>query len=423
MASASATIPVGYKQTEVGVIPADWMVKPIGEVAEVVGGGTPSTQVPKYWGGDINWLTPTEVGSGKYVSDSNRKLTNSGLQNSSASMLPKGTILLTSRAGIGDLGILESPACTNQGFQSLICSDNVDHEFLYYVMLTKRSELERKGSGSTFLEITPSEVKSLLIALPGLKEQYMISEVLSDSDSQIHNLEKLISKKRDIKQGTMQELLTGKTRLPGFSDEWIKTTLGDVCSSITDGTHYTPKYVEFGIPFYSVENVTQNNFDDTKYISQKEHNQLTRRCKPERGDILLTRIGSLGKTKLINWDVDASIYVSLALLKPRHEIYSDFLYAYTQSSQFVIDLENRSLLNASPKKINMNEINEIPIKLPPTEKEQYAISTIILDMEAEISALELLLEKTKAIKQGMMQQLLTGRIRLVDPNTSTEASA
>ena len=162
-----------------------WKLKCIGEIAQVIGGGTPSTQVSHYWGGTVNWFTPTEIGSTKYVFDSERKLTDSGLKNSSSSLLPIGAILLTSRAGIGNLSILNSPACTNQGFQSIVCNDEVDNEFLYYVMLTKRSELERRASGSTFLEISPRELKSLLIPLPQFNEQQAIAEVLSDMDQEL----------------------------------------------------------------------------------------------------------------------------------------------------------------------------------------------------------------------------------------------
>ena len=191
----------------------EWELKSIGEIAQVIGGGTPSTQVSHYWGGTINWFTPTEVGSTKYVFDSERKLTDSGLQNSSSSLLPIGAILLTSRAGIGDLGILCGRACTNQGFQSMVCNDKVNNEFLYYVMLTKRAELERRSSGSTFLEINPRELKSLLISLPQINEQQAIAEVLSDMDAEIAALEQRLEKTKAIKQGMMQQLLTGRIRL------------------------------------------------------------------------------------------------------------------------------------------------------------------------------------------------------------------
>lgn len=147
---------------------------------------------------------------------------------------------------------------------------------------------------------------------------------MSDADALIESLEQLITKKRHLKQGAMQELLNGKKRLPGFSGEWEVKPLKEVCRAITDGTHFTPKYVESGIPFYSVENVTGSDFANTRFISATEHNQLITRCRPENGDILLSRIGDLGSTKLIDWDVNASIYVSLALLKVKESVNSRY---------------------------------------------------------------------------------------------------
>src|SRR5690625_197563 len=105
------------------------------------------------------------------------------------------------------------------------------------------------------------------------------------------------------------------TELNHIPDDWEHKSLRSICVSIKDGTHYTPKYVKNGIPFYSVENVSMNDFKNTKFITVEEHKKLIQRCNPEKGDILLTRIGTLGITKLIDWEVDASIYVSLALLK------------------------------------------------------------------------------------------------------------
>ena len=167
----------------------------------------------------------------------------------------------------------------------------------------------------------------------------------------------------------MQQLLTGKKRLPGFSGEWEQQRLTELCVSITDGTHRTPKYVDDGIPFYSVENVIADNFAHTKFITQREHDELIRRCKPEKGDILLTRIGAIGATKLIDWDVNASIYVSLALLsKINSRIDNRFLYFYTKTFEFLGGLENLSLVNAIPPKINMEEIGKAVVRFPPTNR-------------------------------------------------------
>ena len=268
------------------------------------------------------------------------------------------------------------------------------------------------GGAQPFLSLM--QIGEIAVALPPTKaEQEAIAEALSDADALIESLEQLLGKKRQLKQGVMQELLTGKKRLPGFSGEWEVKRLGEVCRLIVDGTHFTPRYVEAGIPFYSVENVTANDFTNTKFISAEEHFQLIKRCKPEKGDILLTRIGSIGDTKLIDWDVEASIYVSLALLKVNDQIDTGYLYCYSKCRQFVKDMEDRSLMNAAPKKINMGDIGDVPVSLPDLP-EQTAIATILSDMDAEIAALETKLTKARQIKQGMMQELLTGRIRLVE---------
>jgi len=195
-------------------------------------------------------------------------------------------------------------------------------------------------------------------------------------------------------------------------DDWDVKPLGKICDAILDGTHYTPRYVTDGIPFYSVENVTADNFTNPKFISREEHALLTKRCKPEKGDILLTRIGSLGATKLIDWDVDASIYVSLALLKINKEIDPRYLYCYTKSHQFVLDIVKRSLVNATPQKINLGDINLVPIPVPPTLTEQRAIADALSEVDDQIAALDDLIAKKRDLKQGAIQRLLTGEERL-----------
>lgn len=397
-----STIPVGYKQTEVGVIPVDWEVEKIGNIAQVIGGGTPSTQVPIYWGGEIDWFTPTEVGSNKYLSESRRKLTDLGLQKSSALMLPKGAILLTSRAGIGDLGILKSPACTNQGFQSLVCNSRVNNEFLYYVMLTKRNELERKASGSTFLEISPSELKSVLIALPSFDEQWQIGKALSDADCQIRALENLIVKKRDIKLGTMQKLLLGKTRLQGFNGEWNIKELKQILQ-YEQPQKYIVKNTEYN-ELYEIPVLTANNAFILGYTFE-DVNQFV--------------------------NVPAIIFDDFTL----NSKYVDFPFKLKSSAIKILQIKDGSsnlrfiyermqLINHSigeHKRYYLSEYQYTKIQVPES-KEQDAIAEVLTDMNAEIVTLEQRLRKAKAIKEGMMQQLLTGRIRLIDSNSQGEAS-
>ncbi len=190
-----------------------WVSKKLGEIAEVVGGGTPSTFIPQYWNGMINWFTPTEIGSEKYVFESNRKITKEGMQSCSAKILPIGTILLTTRAGIGDVSILMNEGCTNQGFQSLIVKEGYCNEYFYYLILTMKNVLIQNASGSTFLEISPSKIKQIETCIPNYEEQTQIAQILTDMDAGIAALERQRDKYKAVKAGMMQELLTGKTRL------------------------------------------------------------------------------------------------------------------------------------------------------------------------------------------------------------------
>jgi type I restriction enzyme S subunit len=194
---------------------AAWTDSTVGLLSRVVGGGTPSTRVPTYWGGGIPWFTPAEIdreGSG-LVSASERTITSEGLANSSSNLLPEGSVLVTSRASIGKCAVADVPAATNQGFAAMIPNDLRSTWFLYFWTLQNRFELESRSAGSTFLEISASKVASVPLRHPELDEQYAIGKVLRDADSEIDALELRLKKSRAIKQGMMQELLTGRTRL------------------------------------------------------------------------------------------------------------------------------------------------------------------------------------------------------------------
>jgi len=291
---------------------------------------------------------------------------------------------------------------------------NVSDDYIFHQLSSLREKFDASAThGGIFTNLTTSGVKEFVIPLPPTKaEQEAIAEALSDADAFIEAMEQLLTKKCQIKQGAMQELLTEKKRLPGFSGEWEVKRLGDI-AEIRDGTHQTPKYVESGIPFFSVENVTSGDFTNTKFISESEHRFLTKSFKIEKGDILMTRIGSIGDCKFINWDVEASFYVSLALLKIRRGYSAAFVCHYSKSVAFKKDVELNSLQSAIPRKINLGPISYIRTEMPTDLTEQTAIASVLSDMDAEIAALEAKLSKARQIKQGMMHNLLTGRIRLI----------
>lgn len=192
-----------------------WQIRSFGEICEIVGGGTPKTSEPAYWNGSIAWCTPTDITStsGKYLYRTERTISDLGARSSAARLLPAGTLLLCSRATIGEVKIATGPITTNKGFKSLVCGDAVSNEFLYYKLLTIKNLLLEKSFGSTFLEISKASIASIEIELPRKPEQAAIAEVLSDVDSELECLSMRLAKTREIKEGMMQQLLTGKVRL------------------------------------------------------------------------------------------------------------------------------------------------------------------------------------------------------------------
>ena len=198
-----------------------WTTRPLGDLARIVSGATPKTGVEKNWGGAIPWCTPSDITStpGKYLVRTERHLTPEGLASCSASLLPAGTLLLCSRATIGDVRLAATPVCTNQGVKALICNDDVCNEFIYYYLLDQKARLVERASGSTFLEVSTRDVALLPVRLPvDVAEQRTIAEALGEIDHLLDGLNGQIDKARAIKLATMQQLLTGRVRLPGFSE-------------------------------------------------------------------------------------------------------------------------------------------------------------------------------------------------------------
>ena len=412
----------GYKQTEIGIIPKDWNVVTLADVCSKNGivrgpfGGALKKEIfvsegyKVYEQGNAIYRSITR---GKYYIDSNKY--NEMLRFA----VNVGDFIVSCSGTIGMIYKIPKNApkgIINQALLKLSIDRSVvdsNYFYLYFSWEEFNNRITDDTQGGAIKNLVSMELfKKTWLLLPSLTEQEHIAEALSDVDSMISSLEKLIAKKKAVKQGAMQELLTGKKRLTGFTGEWYETTIGEHCC-VFDGTHQTPKYTLTGIPFYSVENVTANDFVNTKFITTEEHEQLSSKCKIEKGDILMTRIGSIGDCKYIDWDVNASFYVSLALIKCKETINAQFLSFYSTSSYFKKEIKIRSLLTAIPQKINLGPISEIRLNIPSDIKEQEAIASILSDMDNEIEALEQKLAKTRQIKQGMMQQLLTGKIRLV----------
>lgn len=258
--------------------------------------------------------------------------------------------------------------------------------------------------------ISLGDIKNFEVLLPPLPEQKKIAAILSTWDRAIEGTEKLLANSQQQKKALMQQLLTGKKRLPGFTGEWVTKKLKDI-SKIYDGTHQTPDYVEIGVPFYSVEHLTSGKFNNTKFVSEEIYQNESKKRKIEENDILLTRIGDIGTARIIDWNVRASFYVSLALIKSSKVMSPKFFECTLNGEFFKRELWHRTIHVAFPKKINLGDIGDCSIYFPPLP-EQQAIAAILTTADEEITALESDLSRLRQEKKALMQQLLTGKRRV-----------
>lgn len=415
-------IPEGYKQTDVGAIPKDWKVKEISSISEVVRGSSPRPAgSPKFFGGSyIHWLTVASLTnipeSSLYVSKTVGFLTQEGAKYSRT--LEKGTLIIAnSGATLGVAKILSFRCCANDGIAALLdLSKDVDKLFLCYFLNTKTREFREviaPGNGQPNLNTTLIGLTKVPLP-PTIEEQKTIAQSLSDVDALIAALEQLITKKRNIKQGTMQQLLTGKKRLPGFGGEWEVKKLGEIVDIDSDNlkSDTSPKYSFNYISLEDVEQGKLNNFSNCIFSSAPS--RARRRIR--KNDILVATVRPNLKSHLFvsfeMKDLICSTGFTVVRCNPL-EICAKFIYYHFFAN--VIDQQFQTLLVGSNyPAVNSGDIKNLKIPLPPTLEEQKAIAQILSDMDTEIAALEKKRDKYKAIKQGMMQELLTGKTRLIN---------
>ncbi|GAA8450981.1 restriction endonuclease subunit S [Helicobacter pylori] len=373
------------------MLPLNWQRVRLGDIAEIIGGGTPSTQVASFWNGSINWFTPTEIGITKYVHKSQRTITLLGLKKSSAKLLPIGTILLTSRASIGDCAILKVVATTNQGFQSLIPLEKINNEFLYYLILTLKNKLLKLASGSTFLEVSPNKIKNLLIPLPPLNEQIAIANILSDVDNYLHALRALILKKESVKKALSFELLSQRKRLKDFNQNWQRVRLGDICNYLTSNLSAEQITQQGKIKVYDVNNFI--GYTDTTFISDKPY-------------ISIVKDGSVGRVRIL--PPKTNILSTMGALIANHKTTTEFLF-YLLSN---FDFKNFTSGSIIPH-IYFKDYKEKTIFLPPLN-EQSAIADILSALDHEIISLKNKKRQFENIKKALNHDLMSAKIRVLN---------
>ena len=395
-----------------------WVVKTLDEISEILNGGTPDTTVQKFWDGENLWITPKDMGRLKsiYVDDTLRKITDEGLKNSSAKILPPNSIILSSRAPIGHLAINTKPISTNQGCKGLVPKKGVDTLFLYYFLSKSVDLLNSLGTGATFKELSGSKLGTVEIPLPSLPEQQRIVAILDEAFAAIAkakaNAEQNLKNAKELFESYLQGVFENK------GEGWEEKTLKEVCAKITDGTHQTPKYFDDGFIFLSSRNVTSGkiNWDNIKYIDEKQHIEMHKRVAPKVGDILLAKNGTTGVAAMVDRNVVFDIYVSLAHIRVLDEVTPEFML-YFINSPIAKKQFNKRLKGSGVPNLHLEEIREVVIPFPKSLKEQNKLVKNLDDFSTETKKLEGIyqqkLNDLEELKKSILQKAFAGELKTV----------
>ncbi|WP_458734984.1 restriction endonuclease subunit S [Zobellella taiwanensis] len=436
LAAAEPMVPVGYKQTEVGVIPEDWEVSAIADKHTIATGSTPPTANPKNYGEDFLFVSPADLSDKKYILTTEKKLSKQGFALSKK--YPSGSTLFTCIGStIGKTGFATEELTSNQQINAVFPSEDSDTEFTYYAITYIAPKVKALAGQQAVPLVNKSEFGETIFGFPReRKEQTAIANTLSDVDALIGSLEALIAKKQAIKTATMQQLLTGRTRLPQFaiqpdgSPKGYKTSeLGEIPEDWA--------VVPFGSLFDSKSTQRKKLAEDEEvsFVGMQDVSESSRliqtrqlaysRVKSgltyfERGDVLVAKItpcfenGKGCHTETLKTEVGFGS-TEFHVLKANQDADSWFIYFWTIQADFRMKLESEMVGSAGHRRVPLSAITAFNIPSPSCREEQTAIAAILSDMDEEIQALETRLAKTRDLKQGMMQQLLTGKIRLVKP--------
>lgn len=394
----------GYKQTAVGIIPEDWDVKPLGDVADFLDGRRRPVKDSERakMQGDIPYYGASGVVD--YVNDY---------------LFDEDLILL----GEDGENILSRNCRLAFKISGKTWVNNHAHVLRpkagmaldYLVEFLESRDYAQFNTGTAQPKLNKQVCSGIAVLCPPFPEQRAIATALSDVDALLDGLTRQIAKKRDVKQATMQQLLTGQTRLPGFDGKWHVKQLGVVADVIDPHpSHRAPDEVANGVPFVGIGDLDESGNivgNKLRLVDASVLDEHALRYNLNDELIGLGRVASIGKVVALKSHLDGyAISPTLGVIRGREAKRAYLLYAL--KSKFVTEQFTKIMSGSTRSSVGMEVLRKLQVELPPTEEEQSAIATILSDMDAELAALDARLTKTRALKQAMMSELLTGKIRL-----------
>ena len=375
----------------------EWEKTKIGDIAIVVGGGTPDTNTSQYWNGKIQWFTPSEIGRNKYVYNSVRTISEEGLNKSSTKLLPIETILLSSRATVGECSINKKECTTNQGFQSLIPKENISNEFVYYLIQTKRKDLIRKSCGSTFLEISANEVRKIVVSIPSIKEQDKIAKLLSLLDDRIATQNKIIEDLKKLKAAIIDYAINS------LDSGFVK--FGSLYEMAGEGGTPTTSNASFydngKIPFIKIDDLKKKYLTENKdFITELGLQKSSAWLVPSRS-ILFSNGATIGEITITTYPVCTKQGILGIVPKPNIDV--EFLY-YFMSSSYFKKAVSRIVTEGTMKTAYLKDINNIRCPIPIKEKQQ-DIAKMPSALNSKIDFEQSILKLFCSQKQYLLRQM------------------
>ena len=383
-----------------------WKTTKLNRITEIIGGGTPDTKQSSYWNGGINWFSPTEVGKTVYLTKSEKTISQLGLQKSSAKLLPAfKTILFTSRAGIGDVGILTEESATNQGFQSLVVNGETDVYFLYSYSDQIKKYALKHSAGSTFLEISGKELGKMDLSIPSLPEQKAIGSLFRTLDDLLASYKDNLANYQSLKATMLSKMFpkAGQTvpeiRLDGFEDEWEKLKLRDI-------VHTNPKSeLPENFKYIDLESVVGTRINKVREERKGSAPSRAQRLA-KKGDVFYQTVRPYQKNNYL-FKLDEIDYVfstGYAQLRPIFKrCDSDFLLILLQNNRFLSKVLDRCTGTSYPA-INVNDLIEILIAIPSYD-EQRAIGSYFSNLDNLIATHQEKISQLETLKKKLLQDM------------------
>lgn len=387
----------------------NWVLKSIEELAkEFFGGGTPKTTISEFWNGEIPWLQSSDLTNHKvYGVTSKKNINSSAIKNSATKIIPKDSIAIVTRVGVGKIALLEHPYSTSQDFLSL-SGLNIDKWFGVYLLYNKLQKELKQVQGTSIKGITKSELLRKNVSIPEINEQKKIGSFFKNLDDTISLHQQELEALKQTKQGFLQKMFpkNGETvpefRFKEFNDDWQTIRLGEV-KDVRDGTHDSPKYYETGFPLVTSKNLKMYglDLDDVSFISPEDYESINKRSKVDVGDILFGMIGTIGNPVILHRD-DFAIK-NVALIKRGGSIQNQFLVQLLKSHVFKHFIENENVGNTQ-KFIGLSKIRNFEILIP-SQEEQIKIGEFFRQLDEVIELKEKEIEALKETKKGFLQKM------------------